>query len=87
MGEETGSGYKILVEEPEGKIYFGRLGRRQEDNIKVDFVEIVSKILDWLHQAKSKEQFQVLANVVMDRSVSPAATVACNYWLTYSAKR
>jgi hypothetical protein len=45
MGE-TRSGYNILVEEPDGNRYFGRLGRRQEDNIKVDFEEIVWKISD-----------------------------------------
>jgi hypothetical protein len=39
----------------------------------VDFEEIVWKISDWPHQAKSKEQFEVLANMVMDRSVSPVA--------------
>jgi hypothetical protein len=70
---------KFWFEEPEGNRYFGRLGRTQEDNIKKGFVELVSKVLDWLHQAKSKDQFQVLANAAMNRSASPVKLASQYY--------
>jgi hypothetical protein len=39
--------YSILVEKPEGKIQLRRPGRKWDDNIKMDFMEIVWKIVKW----------------------------------------
>jgi hypothetical protein len=42
---------KILVGKPEGKIPLGTLGRRLEDNIKMNLKETVREGVDWSHVA------------------------------------
>jgi hypothetical protein len=39
MGEGTGA-YRILVRKSEGKRLLGRLGRKWDDNIKMDLQEV-----------------------------------------------
>ena len=39
MGERRGA-YRVLVRKPEGKRPLGRLGRRWENNIKMDLQEM-----------------------------------------------
>jgi hypothetical protein len=39
MGEKRGA-YRALVVKPEGRRTLGRLGRRWEDNIKMDLREV-----------------------------------------------
>jgi hypothetical protein len=47
MGEMRGA-YRVLVRKPEGRISLGRRRRRWEDNIKMDFGEVVWASMDWL---------------------------------------
>jgi hypothetical protein len=39
LGERRNA-YRVLVRNPEGRRQLGRLRRRWEDNIKLDFIEI-----------------------------------------------
>jgi hypothetical protein len=48
-----------LVRKPEEKRQFGKLRRRWDDKIIIDFREIVWEGVDWIHLA------QVLVNTVM----------------------
>ena len=47
MGKTRGV-YRVLVGEPEGKRPLGRLGRRWEDNIKMDLQEVGRCCGDWM---------------------------------------
>jgi hypothetical protein len=48
MGE-TRNAYAIFVGKPEGKRLLRRPRRRLGDNIRMDFREIGSEIVDWFH--------------------------------------
>jgi hypothetical protein len=47
MGEDSDV-YRVLVGKPEGKRPLGRLRRRWEDNIKMDFQEVGGGCGDWI---------------------------------------
>jgi hypothetical protein len=47
--------YRILVRKPEGKKTLGRPRFRREDNIKIDFKEILND-MDWIDMAQDRDQ-------------------------------
>jgi hypothetical protein len=48
--------YKILVENPEGKIHLGGPMRITEDNIKMDLREVWFGGVDWIHLAQDRDR-------------------------------
>jgi hypothetical protein len=54
---------------PEGKRPFGRSICRWEDYIRMDFREIGWEVLNWMHLAEDRDQWQALMNTVMDLRV------------------
>jgi hypothetical protein len=46
-----------------------RLGRRLEDNIKMDLREIGWEVVDWMHLAQVRDQWWDLVNTVMNLRV------------------
>jgi hypothetical protein len=69
MGEKMNV-CKILVGKPEGKRPLGRLSRRWEDNIKMDFREIGYGDVDWIDLAQDRDQRRALVSTVMNLWVS-----------------
>jgi len=62
-GERRGV-YRVLVGKPEGKIPFGRLRRRWEDNIKTDLQEVGCGDIDWIDLAQDKDRWLAGVNAV-----------------------
>jgi hypothetical protein len=48
--------YNILLGIPEVKKPFGRHSRRWENNIRMDFMEIGLKDVDWIHLVQDRDQ-------------------------------
>jgi hypothetical protein len=65
MGEGRGV-YRVLVGKPEEKRSLGRLGRRWEDNIKMDLKEIGGGVGDWIELAQDRERWRALVGTVKD---------------------
>jgi hypothetical protein len=53
--------YKILVRKPEGMRSLRRPRHRWEDNIRMDLREMVWEVMDWMHLAEARDQWQALA--------------------------
>jgi hypothetical protein len=64
MGEKRNA-YWILVGKPEGKRPLGRPRHRWVDNIRMDLGEIGWGGMDWTHLTQDRDQWRVLANMVM----------------------
>jgi hypothetical protein len=60
----------ILVGQPEGKRPLGKLGRRWEDNIKMDLREVGLEGVDWIGLAQNMHQWRALVNTIMNPGVS-----------------
>jgi hypothetical protein len=58
-----------LVGKPEGKRLLGRPRRRLVDNIKMDLVEIVLSVVDWIGLTLEKYSWRALVNSVMNLRV------------------
>jgi hypothetical protein len=58
--------YDVLVGNTEGKRPLGRPSRRGEDNIIMDFMEMVWKGVDWMNLAQDRDQWPAFVNTVMD---------------------
>jgi len=56
---------KIFVRKPKGKRPRGKSRCRWKDNIRMDLTEIGWKILDWIHQAQDRIQWQAPVSMVM----------------------
>jgi hypothetical protein len=71
MGEMRNA-YKILVGKPEGKNPLGILGRRREDNIRMDLREVGWEGVDWMHVAQGRDQWRSVVNTgsIKGRGVS-----------------
>jgi hypothetical protein len=61
--------YKILIGKPEGKRPLRRPRHKQENNIKMDFNEIVWEGADWIHLAQDRDWWLVLVNMVINLQV------------------
>jgi hypothetical protein len=64
--EEVRNAYAIFVGIPEGKRPFGKLRRRWEENIKMDFRETEWEGVDCIHLAQDKGQWRALVNTIMN---------------------
>jgi len=65
MGERRGV-YRVLVGKPEGKRPLGRPRLRWENNIKMDFQEVVCGGMDWIELAQDRDRWRALVNAVMN---------------------
>jgi hypothetical protein len=58
--------FMILGGKPEGTRPLGRPRHRWEDNIRLYLREIWWEIVDWMHVAQDRDQWQALVNMVMN---------------------
>jgi ribosome biogenesis protein Nip4 len=65
MGE-MGNAYRNMVGKPERKKLLQRPRHRWEDNIRMDLRETGREVVDWIHLAQVREQWQALVNTVMN---------------------
>jgi hypothetical protein len=65
MADRTGA-YRALVDRPERNGPFERLGRRWEDNTKMDLQEVRWEGMDWTDLAQDTERWRGLVNAVMN---------------------
>jgi hypothetical protein len=65
MGEDRDV-YRVLVGKPEGKSSLGRLRRRWEDNIMMDFQEVGGGRGDWMELAQDRDRWRALVGTVRD---------------------
>jgi hypothetical protein len=56
----------ILVGKPEGKRHLGRPRRSWEDNIRLGLKETGREIVDWIHLAQVRDEWQAVVNTVMN---------------------
>jgi hypothetical protein len=56
---------KILAGKPEGRRPLGRTRRRLEGNIRMNLRVIGWKVVNWIHLAQNRNQWQPLVNTVM----------------------
>jgi hypothetical protein len=65
MGEKRNA-CRILVGKPDTKSPLRKLRCRLENNIKVDYGEIVWDGMDWIDLAQGRDQWSTLVNAVMN---------------------
>jgi hypothetical protein len=65
MGEKRNV-YRLLVGKPEGKRPLGRPRRRCTDNIKMEILEIVLSVVDWIGLSQDRYRWRALVNSVMN---------------------
>jgi hypothetical protein len=58
--------YTILIKNPKEKILSLRSRRRGEDNIKMDFKEIGSEVVDWIQLDHDRVQWRALMTTAMN---------------------
>jgi hypothetical protein len=63
MGEDRDV-HRVLVGKPEVKRPLGRLRRRWEDNIKMDFQEVRGGRGDWMELAQDRDRWRALVGTV-----------------------
>jgi hypothetical protein len=61
--------YRVLAGRPEGKRQQGRPGRRWEDNIKMDFIDIGIDGTNWIQLAEDRFEWRAFVNTVMNLRV------------------
>jgi hypothetical protein len=69
VGERRGV-YRVLVGKPERKRLLVRLGRRWEDNIKMDLQELRVGDVEWIELAQDRDMWRELVSAVMNLLVS-----------------
>jgi len=57
------------VGKPEGKRPLGRPRLGWEDNIKMDFQEVVCEVTDWFELAQDRDSSRALVNAVMNLQI------------------
>jgi hypothetical protein len=68
MGEKKNV-YMLLVGKPEGKRPLGRPRRRWMDNIKMDLLETVLNVVDWIGLAQDRYRWRTLVHSVTNLRV------------------
>ena len=63
---ERRSVYRISVGKSEGKRQLGRPRHRWEDNINMDFQEVVGRDMDWMELVQDRDGWREHVNVVMN---------------------
>ena len=58
--------HRFLVGKPEGKRPLGKLRRRWEDNIKMDFQEVGRGCGNWMELAQIRDRWRALVGTVRD---------------------
>jgi hypothetical protein len=58
--------YKILIRKLKGKILFGRLRHKWEDNFRMNFREIRCKGVEWMNLSQDRDQWWALANTILN---------------------
>ena len=66
QNEEGWSAFKILTGKPTGKRPLGRLGRRWEDNIRMDLEEICINAGNWVDSAQDRNYWRALVNAALN---------------------
>ena len=61
--------YRLFVGEPVGKSPLGRPRHRWENNIKMDFQEVVYGGTDWIQLAQKRDRWRALLNAVINLRV------------------
>jgi hypothetical protein len=61
--------YRLLVGKPEGKRPLGRPRRRRIDNIKMDLLQIILSVVDWIGPAQDRYRWRAIVNSVMNLRV------------------
>jgi hypothetical protein len=74
MGDKRGS-YRILVGKTDGNRALVRLGRKLEDNIKMDLQGVGWGGLDWTDLAQVRDRWRVVVNAVMNFRVSKVRVI------------
>jgi hypothetical protein len=64
--KERSNTFRILVGKLEWKKPLGRLRRKWEDNIKIDFREIGFGGMDWIHLGRDRDQWRALVNTMVN---------------------
>jgi hypothetical protein len=62
--------HRVLVEKHEGRRPLGRLRRRWDDNIKMDFQEVGEGRGDWMELAQDRDRWRALVDTVRHFRVS-----------------
>jgi hypothetical protein len=60
----------LLVGKPEGRRPLGRQRRRWLDNIRLDFVEVGWRDVDWIGLAQDRDRWRALVNAVINLRVA-----------------
>ena len=68
--EEGRSAFKILTDTNSGKIPSGRLRRRLEDNIRIDFKEMGINKRNWVNSAQNRDYWRSHVNATLYSQVS-----------------
>jgi hypothetical protein len=66
---EIRTAYRILVGKPGRKKSLGRPRRRWTNNCKSDLKGIIYEVVDWIHLAEDRDQWQTLEYTVMNIQV------------------
>ena len=67
--QETRGVYRILMGKTEGMRPLGRLRRRWQDNIKMDFYEVGCEDMDWIDVAHVRDRWRALVNALINYQV------------------
>jgi hypothetical protein len=70
--------YKIMVGKSEGKRPLGFPGRTLENNLKMNLQEVWFEDLEWIHQAKDRDQWWTLEH----GRASLSTIIYWNFFLT-----
>jgi hypothetical protein len=60
---------RVLVGNPEGKIPLGRPGSRLGDNIKIYFLQVGWRYMDWIDVDQDREKWRAVVNAAMNLPV------------------
>jgi hypothetical protein len=73
---EQRNAYRILVGKPEGKRPLGSPRSCWEDNVRMDYREIESDVMDWINLVQDRDQWKDFLNMVKNDY--------CNYSILYN---